>query len=61
MYMNDITPVMTIWQTLLIQSQELAARLPCTGLNPDRLALLSFDDLIGTLAYLKGRKIESEA
>ncbi len=41
------------WQHVLRQAQQLAARLPETGLNPDKLALLPFNDLIGTLAFLK--------
>jgi len=50
---DDITPVMVVWQQILEQAQSLAARLPEIGLNPDRLALLPLDDLVGTLAYLK--------
>jgi hypothetical protein len=41
------------WQILLQQAQALAARQPDTGLNPDKLALLPLDDLVGTLAFLK--------
>lgn len=41
------------WQDILIQAQELAAKMPCTGLSPYKLALLPLDDLIGILAFLK--------
>lgn len=49
------------WQPLLQQAQALAARLPDTGINPDKLALLPLDDLVGTLAHLKRLKAEREA
>jgi hypothetical protein len=39
---------------LLQQAQALAARLPETVLNPDKLALLALDDLVGVLAFLNG-------
>ncbi len=48
------------WQALLQQAQSLAARLPDTGLTPDKMALLPLDDLAGTLAYLKRLKAERE-
>jgi len=41
------------WQHILQQAQALAARLPETGLNPDKLALIPLDDLVGVLAFLK--------
>jgi len=41
------------WQHVLAQAQALAARLPETGLNPDKLALLPFNELVGSLAFLK--------
>ena len=59
MQFNNINHL-TAWQHLLDQTQSLAARLPDTGLNPDKLAMLPLDDLVGTLAYLKGRKVERE-
>jgi len=43
----------TAWQHLLDQAQALAASLPATGLNPDKLALLPLDELVGVLAFLK--------
>jgi hypothetical protein len=52
--------MMSVWQTLLTQSKTLAARLPDTGINLENLALLPFDDLVGTLAYLKRQKAERE-
>ena len=60
MYKTNITPMMSVWQTLLTQSKTLAARLPDTGINLENLALLPFDDLVGTLTYLKRQKAERE-
>jgi len=48
------------WQQLLQQAQALAARLPDTGINPDKLALLSLDELLGVAAYLKRKYAERE-
>ena len=48
------------WQPILIQTQALAAKLPDMGINPDKLSLLSFDDLLGTLAFLKRKCAERE-
>ena len=48
------------WKLLLIQAQALAARLPDMGLNPDKLALLSLDDLLGVAAFLKRKYAERE-
>ena len=58
---SDITPRIIVWQQLLIQAQTLAARLPGVGLEPDKLALLPFDDLVGVLAFLKRFNAEKEA
>jgi len=49
-----------IWQGLLQQAQALAARLPDMGVNPDKLALLPLDDLVGTMAFLKRLKAKQE-
>jgi len=49
------------WQQLLKQAQALAARLPDMGLNPDKLALLPINDLVGILAFLKRLRSEQEA
>lgn len=46
------------WQILLQQAQALAARLPDMGLNPDKLALLPLDDLLGVAALLKRKSVE---
>jgi len=48
------------WQQLLQQAQALAARLPDTGINPDKLALLSLDELLGVAACLKRKYAERE-
>jgi hypothetical protein len=48
------------WQILLQQAQALAARLPDMGLNPDKLALLPLDDLLGVAAFLKRKSVERE-
>jgi len=48
------------WQMLLQQAQALAARLPDMGLNPDKLALLPLDDLLGVAALLKRKSVERE-
>jgi len=61
MYAKHTIPVLIVWQQLLEQAQSLAARLPDTGINPDKLAVLPLDDLVGTLAYLKRLKAEREA
>lgn len=47
---------MNYWQHLLTQAQELATSMPETGLNPDKLAHVPYDHLVGITAYLKGRK-----
>jgi len=52
MQLNNINHL-TAWQHILIQAQALAARLPEIGLNPDKLALIPLDDLVGVLAFLK--------
>lgn len=52
MQFNNINHL-TSWQHILKHAQELAARLPEIGLNPDKLALLPLDDLMGVLAFLK--------
>jgi hypothetical protein len=49
------------WQLLLQQAQVLAVRLPDMGLNPDKLALLPLDDLLGVAAFLKRKYAEREA
>tara|TARA_R110002049_G_scaffold189793_3_gene358422 strand:+ start:2399 stop:2581 length:183 start_codon:yes stop_codon:yes gene_type:complete len=48
------------WQMLLQQAQALAARLPDMGLNPDKLALLPLNDLLGVAAFLKRKSSERE-
>jgi len=48
------------WQMLLQQAQALAARLPDIGLNPDKLALLPLDDLLGVAVFLKRKYAERE-
>jgi len=55
-----ITPRIIVWQQLLAQAQALAARLPGMGLDPDKLALLPFDDLVGVLAFLNQLKTEKK-
>lgn len=57
---DDITSGMVVWKQMLTQAQALAARLPETGLNPDKLALLPLDELLGTLAFLKRLYAERE-
>lgn len=52
MQINNINHLLA-YKQLLVQVQELAAKLPDTGISSDDLALLPFDDLIGTLSYLK--------
>jgi len=52
MQINNINHL-TAWQYILIQAQALAARLPEKGLNPDSLALLPLDELVGVLVFLK--------
>jgi len=52
MNINNINHL-NAWQHMLSQAQSLAARLPETGLNPDKLALLPLDELVGVLAFLK--------
>lgn len=54
---NSSTP----WQSSLIQAQELAARLPEMGLNPDKLAQLPLDELMGITAFLLRRNSEKLA
>jgi len=46
------------WQHILQQAQALAARLPEIGLNPDKLALLPLNDLLGVLAFLNRKSAE---
>jgi len=48
------------WQMLLQQAQALAVRLPDMGLNPDKLALLPLNDLLGVAAFLKRKYAERE-
>tara|TARA_R110001583_G_scaffold65264_1_gene188651 strand:+ start:3808 stop:3990 length:183 start_codon:yes stop_codon:yes gene_type:complete len=48
------------WQILLQQAQALAARLPDMGLNPEKLALLPLDDLLGVAAFLKRKTADRE-
>jgi len=52
MQLNNINHL-TAWQHILQQAQALAARLPEIGLNPDKLASLPLNDLVGVLAFLK--------
>ena len=59
MQINNINHL-TAWQQLLQQTQALAVKLPDMGLNPDKLALLPLDDLVGTMAFLKRLKAEQE-
>lgn len=59
MQLNNINHL-TVWQHILTQAQSLAARLPETGLNPNKLALLSLDELVGVLAFLKRFYAERE-
>jgi len=54
---NSCTP----WQSALIHAQTLAARLPEMGLNPDKLAQLSLDELLGITAFLLRRNTEKFA
>jgi hypothetical protein len=59
--MTNIDQVYTAllsWQSLLVQAQALAAKFPQTGLNPDKLVLLPFDELRGVTAFL--RRINAE-
>jgi hypothetical protein len=49
-----------LWQPLLLQAQALAARLPDMGLNPDKLALLPLNDLLGVAAFLKRKSAARE-
>jgi hypothetical protein len=60
MQINNINHF-TALQHILQQAQALAARLPEIGLNPDKLALLPLDDLMGVLAFLKRKHAEREA
>tara|TARA_R110002050_G_scaffold57423_5_gene129279 strand:+ start:199970 stop:200152 length:183 start_codon:yes stop_codon:yes gene_type:complete len=57
---DDGTPVMVVWQQVLDQAQSLAVRLPEIGLNPDKLASLTLDELVGVLAFLKRSYAEQE-
>jgi len=50
---------LVMWQNLVIQAQELALKMPETGLNPDAMSMLPFDHLIGVLAFLKRISVES--
>ena len=52
MHSNNINHL-PAWQHILQQAQALAARLPELGLNPDKLALIPLDDLVGVLAFMK--------
>ena len=47
------------WQDFLVEAQELAVRMSSTELSSDKLASLSLDNLLGTLAYLKRLKAEN--
>ena len=49
------------WQHILQQAQALAARLPEIGLNPNKLASLPLNDLVGVLDFLKRKHAEREA
>lgn len=59
MQLNNINHL-HLWQPLLLQAQALAARLPDMGLNPDKLALLPLDDLLGVAVFLKRKYAERE-
>lgn len=48
------------WQMLLQQAQALAPRLPDMGLNPDKLALLPLNNLLGLAAFLKRKSVDRE-
>ncbi len=51
---NNNTAAIITWQHLLHKTQSLAARFPCQGISPDKLALLPRDALEGTYNHLKG-------
>lgn len=57
MQLNNINYLMA-WQSLLVQAQELAAKMPETGLNPDKLVLLTLDELRGVTAFLRRISLE---
>lgn len=52
MQLDNINYLMA-WQSLLVQAQALVTMLPETGLNPDKLVLLPFDELRGVTAFLR--------
>ncbi len=53
MNVNNNTAAIITWQHLLHKTQFLAARFPCKGISPDKLASLPFDALEGTYNHLK--------
>ena len=61
LHTNQRLNVFFEYQNLLIEAQELAARLPSAGISPEKLIWLSVDELMGTLAYLKRLNFECEA
>jgi hypothetical protein len=50
-----------VWQQILFQTQELALKMPETGLNADKLAVLPIEHLTGVLAFLKRSYAERQA
>ncbi len=50
---TGITNRVMVWQQLQSQIKVLVARLPGIKLCPDSLALMPFEELVGTLAFLK--------
>lgn len=57
----DNTYQFIIWQRLIIQTQELALKMPELGLNVDVLPVLPIDHLTGILAFLKRSYAEKQA
>ena len=49
----DTNYQLILWQQRVIQAQELALKMPEMGLNPDVMAMLSFENLRGVLAFLR--------
>ena len=49
----DNTGALLARQDLIIQTQQLAARHSEAGINPDSVAMLPLDELVGTHNYLK--------
>jgi len=49
------------WQDLVIQAQELALKMPETGLSPDAMLMMTTDHLMGVLAFLKRLNVENES